>query len=351
MFLIFDTETTGLISSKLRVIELAWIICDENQNILKQESHLIYPKGFFVPAAATKVNQITNEMLHKDGKQIENVLTKFADDVRNVEYIIAHNISFDINALDKEFRLAGIESPLHSVRQICTMMASVNFCRLSKLNGRQGYKRPKLQELYLRLFSNYFDGSHRALSDAIACKECFFKLVDLGEVQLKQRLYKLPIATQKKNASYSNQISRADSHIGIKSNVVSSKPTFQTTTTNSAVQSNDQKNILVSSKHVSASFSDPKNIQAKKSEGFVNYRWIDFLIGCVIIMLIASSIQTFKTQPSKQPIIEQKEAQSKRQEILKSTTPQPSLSAVPKKKELRYLYYSKGSMWGFFDDD
>ena len=346
MFLIFDTETTGIISSSLRVIELAWVVCDEHRVVLKQESHLIYPQGFFVPAAATKVNHITNEMLHKDGEPIEGVLEKFAKDVQNVEYIIAHNISFDINALDKEFRLAGIDSPLQSVHQICTMMASVNFCKLAKLNGRQGYKRPKLQELHLRLFSNYFNGSHRALSDAIACKACFFKLVDLGVVQLKQKIYKSPITIQKKSNSYPNQVSKADLHTCIKPNIDSSQSISQITTTNSVDQSSDQEISLRNNKNINDTFSNPKHTQTQKNGKFA-YDVFALVILCVSATMLYSSLLEL---PSPKQTIEKKEFQPNRQDILKSATPQSSLSVLPNNRKLRYLYYHEDMMIGFFDD-
>jgi len=39
-------------------------------------------------------------------------------------------------------------------------------------------KKPKLTELYEKLFSKPCNQSHRALQDAEICSECFFELID-----------------------------------------------------------------------------------------------------------------------------------------------------------------------------
>ena len=60
------------------------------------------------------------------------------------------------------------------------MQSAVTHCRLAKLNGMPGFKRPTLQELHFKLFKKYFDKAHDALADTQACMKCFFELKRLG---------------------------------------------------------------------------------------------------------------------------------------------------------------------------
>ncbi|MBQ5688392.1 MAG: hypothetical protein IIV21_00365 [Bacteroidales bacterium] len=60
MFLIFDTETTGLPLDKNapltnfnnwpRMVQLAWQIHDANGKFVKAENHIIKPEGYIIPS-------------------------------------------------------------------------------------------------------------------------------------------------------------------------------------------------------------------------------------------------------------------------------------------------------------
>lgn len=88
----------------------------------------------------------------------------------------SHNLSFDLAMLRPEFDRENIIWRLDEKLMFCAMRASTNWCRLSKLDGRSGYKWPKLDELHYRLFGRYFENSHDALNDVLATKDCFFEL-------------------------------------------------------------------------------------------------------------------------------------------------------------------------------
>ena len=59
----------------------------------------------------------------------------------------------------------------------CTMESSTDYC---KIPGYYGYKWPKLDELYVRLFGTHFDDAHNSLADIRATYECFWRMRDLG---------------------------------------------------------------------------------------------------------------------------------------------------------------------------
>lgn len=86
-------------------------------------------------------------------------------------------MSFDEKIIGAEFIRCGMQNPLPSKQKICTMESATNFCAIQ---GRSGYKWPKLSELYFRLFKTGFDEAHNAAVDIAATAKCFWELKRLG---------------------------------------------------------------------------------------------------------------------------------------------------------------------------
>lgn len=186
MFLIFDTETTGLayepnapvddITNWPRMVQLAWECHDKFGQLISNKSYIIKPDSFIIPHAAEKVHGISTEKALAVGSELEEVLNEFENDLSTAEFIIGHNISFDINILGAEFIRKGIKTRLSGMPQICTKEVSVNFCALP--GGKAGkFKWPTLSELSLKLFGESFSEKHNAAADVAATARCFFELV------------------------------------------------------------------------------------------------------------------------------------------------------------------------------
>ncbi len=60
------------------------------------------------------------------------------------------------------------------------MEVGKDFCEIP--GGYYGYKPPKLQELYQKLFGTTFDNAHDAMADVKATKKCFFELIRRGAI-------------------------------------------------------------------------------------------------------------------------------------------------------------------------
>mgnify|MGYP001619848526 CR=1 FL=1 len=187
MKLFFDTETTGLprnykapvsdLNNWPRVIQIAWLLADDDGNEIKGVEYIIKPDGFVIPQEASKIHGITTERALQTGVALKPVLDEIAGDMAAATALVAHNIQFDEKVLGAEFLRTGALNHLDGKERKCTMQASTAYCRIP---GPYGNKWPKLQELHEKLFQKGFEDAHNALADVRACAKCYFELRRLG---------------------------------------------------------------------------------------------------------------------------------------------------------------------------
>lgn len=181
--LFFDTETTGLPSDYNapinnshnwpRLVQISWILTDENANIISQKNFIIKPNGFVISKTSSDIHRITTEKAVKEGLDLSIVLDLFDSDLKQADIIIGHNIDFDIKVVRAEmYRLKRTDN-LVGKNTICTMKSTTDFC---KIQGKYGYKYPKLQELYIKLFGHGFEEAHDSQADIFATMQCYFEL-------------------------------------------------------------------------------------------------------------------------------------------------------------------------------
>lgn len=187
MYLFFDTETNGKakdfnapvqdLDNWPRITQLGWQLYNDNEELISEGSYLIKPDGWEIPNEQFFIdNNMSTERCEEFGIPLVEAVTKFIEDLEKAEYMIAHNMQFDINVLGAELiRLNMV--PKKQTKKICTMKESTNFC---KLPGFRGYKWPTLTELHVKLFGEEFEGAHDALDDVSATARCFFKLKESG---------------------------------------------------------------------------------------------------------------------------------------------------------------------------
>lgn len=182
MYLFFDTETNGF-PPKARMTQLAFILTDKEGNIIKEFQSIIKPDDWEVPKEKFFIeNNISTERCEKEGVPVFGPLREFQEALKQCQYKIAHNISFDNQIVQNELIFAGITHQLFQFKkQICTMRSTTDFVGALNKYGKPG-KWPTLSELHIKLFGVDFEDTHDALGDVKAMVKCFFECQKLGVI-------------------------------------------------------------------------------------------------------------------------------------------------------------------------
>ncbi len=187
MYLIFDTETTGLpkrwdapitdTDNWPRCIQLAWQLHDIHGNLMEHGDCLIKPEGFNIPFDAERIHGISTELATEEGIGLSDALGRFNQALAKAKFVVGQNIGFDINIMGCEFHRLGVATPLSQmpVLDTCTEVTA----ELLKIPGGRGgkYKLPTLTELHQYLFGVPFAEAHNATADVEATTRCFLELV------------------------------------------------------------------------------------------------------------------------------------------------------------------------------
>lgn len=206
--LLFDTETTGLPSSRIispdtlhmwpHIVQFSYIIYDTELNTIVEMFDYVVKmkKDIVIPEDSIKIHGITNEMSIRIGVPIEEILNEFFYYLKTVDEIVGHNIAFDINIIRVEL-LRLINSTyeqlpkneitiqkynLHAITNCknlyCTMQESIDLCNIQVVSkyGKSYLKFPSLLELHEKLFTSAPQNLHNSLNDVIVTLRCFIKI-------------------------------------------------------------------------------------------------------------------------------------------------------------------------------
>ena len=104
MYLIFDTETTGLpknwrapisdTDNWPRCVQIAWQLHDDLGNIIENNSYLIKPEGYDIPYESEKIHGISTRLAELQGETLEVVGTGIVPDVYTVPF---NSLNFTFN--------------------------------------------------------------------------------------------------------------------------------------------------------------------------------------------------------------------------------------------------------------
>lgn len=176
-YIVFDVETTGLpitpafcqyfspenydeYYSSSRIVQVALV----SKRIYR--SWIIKPNDFKIENS--QFHGITQERAVEEGVSWDEMMEEFFTLIDKFEYIVGHNIQFDIHVFAAELYRRGYGRK-------ATQLLNKPFDD-TMLLGRekmQQYRMPKLTNLYEFLFKKQFDNPHNALYDCKATKECY----------------------------------------------------------------------------------------------------------------------------------------------------------------------------------
>lgn len=208
MYLIFDTETTGLPKDEKapltdfdnwpRLVQIAWQLHDNKGKLLEAQNYIIKPEGFSIPYNAQKVHGISTQRALDEGKPLQDVLAIFSQTLENTKLIIGHNVEFDLNIVGAEYLRKEAPQPPEGENStpsspfggrvgvglavLDTKLVATDFVAIPSGKGNR-FKWPSLTELHLKLFGEKFEDAHDAAYDVAATTRCFFGLIQAKVVK------------------------------------------------------------------------------------------------------------------------------------------------------------------------
>ena len=177
--IIFDTETTGFITStgaplhtQPKIIELFALKVDDSTFEIKDELELLMDPKQQLEEEIIKVTGLKDEDLKGKGEFPQHY-KKISDFWFGERYSAGHNISFDCEMLEVE---------LKRINKVCYFPWSpVRFCTVELSEHFEG-RRLKLVDLHTYLFGVGFEQAHRARNDVMATFRCVKELHRRGDL-------------------------------------------------------------------------------------------------------------------------------------------------------------------------
>ena len=203
--LVFDTETTGLPKTKIinpdtlhlwpHIVQFSYLIYDTELNdIIKTNDNIVQVKeDVNIPEDSIKFHGITNEISREKGIPLETILTYFFNHLSNVDLLVGHNVSFDINMVKVELMRMIYSNLTEDVKDAfkynlhhftnfknicCTLQDSIELCNIQAFTklGKPYLKFPQLIELHDKLFETKPNHLHNSLNDILITLRCFAKM-------------------------------------------------------------------------------------------------------------------------------------------------------------------------------
>ena len=228
--LLLDTETNGLPKNRYApisepgaypaILQLSWSIFTLTGRTLKLEASrdigvALHPSEVWNTGAAA-IHGLT-EVEARGGTSATSALLELRSELREVDVVIAHNLSFDksviraagyTEALRNPEQAADLRSiwpiPVTEIREFCTMKTTRDLVRIPATEKQAQYadlgrfKAPKLNELYAWLYGHVYDISgatlHSAKSDTHCLAQCLAGLLRKGLVEVPEDLRELRLS-------------------------------------------------------------------------------------------------------------------------------------------------------------
>jgi DNA polymerase III epsilon subunit-like protein len=148
--MILDTETNGLHHSR-NLLSIGWIILTDTDDILFIDWIEYYLRKINnnIDTGREDIHGLTREKLNSEGIEMNDILDKFKEDLKNIDIIIAHNVDFDIGTIKNELKN-------HNRKDILNILNSkIYFCSLIHFRFLRKNGKHKLEDLYHYCFNKF----------------------------------------------------------------------------------------------------------------------------------------------------------------------------------------------------
>lgn len=188
LFMFIYTETTGFPErpsgynksypytdtkryDSARIVRLSWAIHDYHKNLISKTTHTVKPT--FV-ITNSHIHGITQEIADSEGVEWSTVVEHLKNDLKNVKFLITHNLQFHLNILLSELHRSNhhdVIQLIQNTKQTCVGEQTRNILKIPTAYG--GNKMPSLSEIHNFCFKKDID----AKTKIEATVDCFFKLI------------------------------------------------------------------------------------------------------------------------------------------------------------------------------
>lgn len=189
MYLIFDSETTGLPlfrepsddPRQPRVVDIACSLFDRTGMEIERYDTIINP-GVEIPEEVARIHGITTEIAREQGVEPSTAFENFCAMIGQAEQVAAYNASFEIRMMRiMGARVTGMKWDCPVAKFDIAGAATIH-CKLPPTQRMitagfgNKFKKPNLAEAYETLFGETFENAHRARADCDAAARIFFHL-------------------------------------------------------------------------------------------------------------------------------------------------------------------------------
>jgi DNA polymerase III epsilon subunit-like protein len=164
-FMVLDTETADLNGD---IIQLSYIVVDNDMNIVKKVNKYIKDR---IPSSETiSIHNITINKLRTKGSDFNDVINTFIKDLENVDYIVGHNVGYDLRVIINNLRK-------YEITIITDNKVNNNIFSNIPIKDTYQMSKKSLEQLHQELFNLPVYGAHNAINDVLATFECYKKII------------------------------------------------------------------------------------------------------------------------------------------------------------------------------
>lgn len=191
MYLFFDTSANGSPKNWKapsndafnwpRMLHLSWLLYNEDRELIKSRNDIIKTTAN-IPIEIENRHKISPAISEDEGISIKEALLPFKEVVKDAQYIISHNLTFNKGVVGAEFYRAGIDHALEYSNNYCLMQEATWFCKLKGKGGRM--KWPSLNDIHIKLYKAGFENPGHAEADVAVTALAFFNLLDIQAIEI-----------------------------------------------------------------------------------------------------------------------------------------------------------------------